>query len=198
MAERKKIIALDCDDVLIDLNEGLHPFHNKHFGTNVTPEDLNTYNLWEIWHCAQEDVVERVFRFYDSDEFMDLVPVAGAVEGVAELKEKYGLIIVSTRPPFLLERTRRSVEKHFPDCFDEICLTDFTARKLKKSQVCLELGADTLVDDNFGNVKDSVEHGIRSILFRRRWNISYSDSQLKNLGIIPAKNWEEVVNLLKY
>lgn len=201
MAERKKTIALDCDGVLIDINKGLHPFHNRHFGTRITAKDLATYNLDEIWQCSREEVVRRVYCFYHSPEFMDLVPVEGAVEGVSELKEKYGLVIVSTRPLFLLDKTRLSMERYFSECFDDIHLTDTVnvgEVGKKKSQVCLDLDIDTLVDDHFNNALDAAEHGIRSILFRGLWNLEHTDSELEKLGITPANNWEEVVRLLKY
>lgn len=196
----KRIIGIDKDDVLIDLNRSLHPFHNKHYGTNVTFEDLHTFDLKEMWGCTPDEALERVYKFYDSKEFQRLVPVEGAVEAITELRERNGLMVVTSRPSFMLERTRLSLDRYFPGLFDGIHLTNGFSRqglKRKKSEVCLDLGITTLIDDHIDNLTDCAENGITPILFRRPWNRAFTETQLKSLGIIPANNWPQVLELLR-
>lgn len=196
----KRAIGIDKDDVLIDLNGSLHPFHNKHYGTSVTFEDLHTFDLREMWGCTPDEVMERVYRFYDSKEFQGLVPVEGAVEAVTSLSGQNKLMVVTSRPSFMLGRTKASIDRYFPGLFDGIHLTNGFSNdglKRKKSEVCLELGITTLIDDHIDNLIDCAENGITPILFRRPWNRCYTETQLKSHGVTPANNWPHVLELLK-
>jgi 5'(3')-deoxyribonucleotidase len=195
----KERIAIDKDDVLINLNGGLHPYHNNHYGTNVVFEALHTFNLWEIWECTKEQAVERVFEFYHSEEFPQLVPVEGAVEAVNNLKVKYDLVVVSSRPAFMLERTHQSIDKYFPGCFSEVHLTDSygpVGLYRKKSQVCQEVGAVAIIDDHIENTRDCALNGVKPYLFRAPWNLMYSDRQLESEGITPLRDWSDALEKL--
>ncbi|MCL4367348.1 hypothetical protein M1563_04240 [Patescibacteria group bacterium] len=66
-----------------------------------------------------------------------------------------------------------------------------------KAKICQELGAETLIDDHVGNLLDCSSNGIKAVLFRRPWNKTYTDSQLKDLAIIPAQDWTEVLKLVR-
>lgn len=195
----KRIIGIDKDDVLVDLNGRLHPFHNKHYGTSVTFEDLHTFDLNRMWGCTPDEALERVYRFYDSTEFAGLVPVEGAVEAVAKLSEHNRLMVVTSRPSFMLERTQSSLDRYFPGLFDGVHLTNGFSRegvKVKKSEVCLKLGITALIDDHVDNLIDCAENGITPILFRRPWNRSLTEVELRSHGITPADNWFHVLELL--
>ncbi len=199
MTEIPLTIALDRDDVLIDLNTGLQKFHNHHFGTNLGLEDIHTFDLSEVWRCTPEEAVERVRVFYKSQYYKDLVPLDGAVEGVKRLKDKgHKLVIVTSTHESALEAMYDSLAQHYPGCFnrEDIYLTHTfggSGKKRTKPEICAEIGARTLVDDHVGNLQGCRERDVHGILMRRPWNRTFSAEILSAEGIIPVESWQEVV-----
>ena len=188
-------IGIDNDDVLFQFNEALFSFHNRIYGTSITLEEITTFTLSEIWKCSEEEEKERVFGFYNSEDIRKMPPHDGAVETVRRLAAQHDLLVITSRPRFILASTTQHVELHFPGIFIDVVTTNAYARdglKRTKSEICLELGIATIVDDSLSNVRDCAQNGIRALLFRRPWNASVPDQALTEEGIIPVSSWHEV------
>lgn len=196
MKEQKKLlIGVDKDDVLVEFNVRLATFHNTYYGTNYNIEDIQSYYLNETWKCNQDEALKRVVRFYHSEEFADLEPVSGAREVLTRLKEKANLIVITARPDYTSERTFKSLEQYYPGLFDGVMFTSThigDGPKKTKADVCEELGVGVMIDDHYDNLTGCAERGIKSILLRRPWNKKYSDAEVSTQGIIPVHSWSEV------
>ena len=194
------IIAIDCDDVLLDFNSGLATYSNEHFGTSYCLEDVVDFDLSIHWGIPGDQVIERIFAFYNSMVCAELLPIEGSEEAIKKLKEKYDLRVVTNRPKDVLPITINSVERHFPNMFDGIYCTNAFAKiygdqrsvAASKVTVCQDLGAGILIDDSRSNLVGCAEVGIQGILFRRPWNRYLTDEMLLTEGIKPANSWEEI------
>ena len=201
MKEQKKLlIGVDKDDVLVDFNTRLAEYHNTHYGSNYRIEDLTSYYLHETWQCTQEVALERVVSFYNSVHFDDLEPVPDAKEVLRRLKKKANLLVITARPDYTSQVTTRSLEKYYPGLFDGVIFTGtFTGDgpKKTKADVCEELGVDVMIDDHYDNLTGCADRGIKSILLRRPWNKKHSDEEVGAQGIIPVHSWLEVPKHIK-
>lgn len=86
----KPTLLLDCDGVLADFTAGLF----KEMAPDKNPEDLTSYFLGEYFSPAEMD---RIHALLETREFWaSLPPVKGALEGVAKLREKFEIFVVSS------------------------------------------------------------------------------------------------------
>src|SRR3989338_1622138 len=76
-------IALDMDDVLVELTERFREFHNVTFGTTVARDQCQTYDFERVFGTTQEEMTRRLKVFFNSGYCIDIHPVEGAQEGVA-------------------------------------------------------------------------------------------------------------------
>ena len=62
----KKIIGIDCDEVLCLLMEHFVPYMSEKFDLNLKYEDLKEYDLNKYFHLNEEKVVCNNFRIWCS------------------------------------------------------------------------------------------------------------------------------------
>jgi len=186
------IIGIDMDSVLADLIEPLNRFHCDRYGTTLTLSDYTDYDLSNIWLCPPDEVLARIFEFYESP-YMDEIPVMpGAIEGVAYLKQKHTLVLITSRPLLTEKKTEAWIKYNFPGSFDKVVLSNQVSsndeKKRTKAEIGKELGIEAMIDDHIDYVNDCVENGITSYLFEAPWNKGKFVSE----GIFHLKDWQEV------
>jgi len=141
----------------------------------------------------------RVLEFYQTEYYRGLAPVEGAREGVRFLQSQgHKLVIVTSTHESSLPVLRQSLDLYYPGCFreDDVHLTHHnggSGPKRTKPEICQELGADILIDDHLGNLRGCREVGVQGILMRRPWNRSFALEELSAEGVLPAENWDQIV-----
>lgn len=196
----KKVLAVDNDDVLFSLVEAIFTYYNSIYKTNLTLKDQVVFNLDTTFKLSEEATMDIIYRFYRSKYLLATKPIPGAFSTLKKLKDDYDLILITARPTFTKKVTLQALKEHFPDIFSSVYLTNAfskSGRKKLKSEVCLEVGAKLLIDDAFHNAEDCADKGIPVVLFRRPWNQTVTKSDLKGKSIYPAKNWLEVIKIVK-
>lgn len=167
-------IGVDLDSVLADIMPPLIDFHNTHYGTKSKLEDHVVYDLTTVWKCTKEEVIERLFKFYDSPHMDMTKPIKGAQEGIDYLKSKHTLILITSRPHSIESKTIDWLDLHFPKSFNDVYHTNQVSRKgsvhKKKSQVCKEIGTQTMIEDCLEYALDVSQTGIPVYLFDSVWN----------------------------
>ncbi len=146
----KPILAIDIDDVSLDLIASLQPWHNRTYGTNLSLEDIHTFNLWEVWRCKKEEAYQRVYEYYASDDFLRVSPVEGAQEAISKLSRKFEIHAITGRPSFVEQQTRISMQQFFNDSISRIHITNdmgTSGLKTTKHRICNEIGAHALIED---------------------------------------------------
>lgn len=189
-------IGVDLDDVLAELLIGLDKYHNEIYQTNFSLEDHTDFDLSKLWKCSKEEMRKRVYDFYDSDFVIEEVkPLEGAVEVVDKLSKKHDLILITSRPDFLKQRTVDWLERYFTGKFREIFFTSqFATKNVSKTKgdLCLELGINLMIEDCLEYARDCASKNIDVLLVDRPHN------QTKNLPekIRRVKNWWEIDEIL--
>lgn len=194
----KKTIAVDVDDVLAANAEGFAKFSNEKWGTNLSPDDY-TEHWAELWKVDDEEVERRRQEIVRAKLFIKHRLFDDAKEALNKLSKKYRLVIVSSRGRSVQADTIEWISSEFKNIFSEIHFAKIwdepdmhTLEKLKltKAEICQEIGADYLIDDQPKHCLAAAEAGITAVLFGNyKWN-----RQIKLLpNMVRAKDWKEVL-----
>ena len=186
----RRVIALDCDDVIIVTAPAILQNYNERFGTKLELKDYYS-DYTTGWATDRSTAVRRVDEFLKTKEYQDLEPLQEAIDAIAMLSKYHELHIVTGRADFLANSTRRVLQQYFPDTFRSIAFTNFFGQASRpKAQVCQELGADLLIDDHLHHAQTVAACGIDVLLFGNYpWN--QTDSLPSNIKRVP--NWKVVV-----
>lgn len=173
--DNRKTIAIDVDDVVIELAKRWLEIYNRQWDDNLGCENITSWNIVKYVkpECGNKiyDILKHK-NLYDGIEFVD-----GAYEGVLRIKE-YGHRVVYATAGNNPMKEQLLVDNGFmEDRHDYIYAPD-------KSLV----NADVLFDDGYHNVK--VFGGI-GYLFSRPWNKEFL-SWTPRVG-----GWDEFIRSLK-
>lgn len=184
----KPIIAVDFDDVVADFNRPFATFHNQHFNTAITYEDITQFNLCAVYQIDHDTFVERAMRF--CHEHHDTIPViGGTAETLRQLQDHFELHIVTSRSRSLKAITEQWLERHLPGLFsDAHFVNQHSHQNEPKSIRCREIDAQLLIDDAWHHVADAAAADLPAILFDRPWNQTPVPA-----GVVRTHDWEAVV-----
>jgi len=190
-------IAVDLDDVLFDFVGYFFQWHNEQYGTALRPEDIAGKKIWETWGGTAEEASERVPRFYHEVGMLELEPIDGAVMALEQLNTRYKMTVISARDSSTRRITQAWIDKYLPDVFDEIVLgigdPMARGRPMTKAELCKQVGAKLLIDDQLVNARHVAAAGIDALLFG-----DYPWNQAASLppGIKRVQDWPHVARVL--
>ncbi len=170
---KKKVIALDIDDVLIDFNNHLMHFHNARYATSYTRAEITSFVVERLWGCSHEEGVRRILEFYDSKEHTLIAPLAGAYDILHKYLKKFTYIGITARPPSAHAPTHHLLKTHYPELVKDVHFLDHVHSSNlfgTKADVCKKIAAVLLVEDSLHNAEIAVAAGIPVLLIDTPWN----------------------------
>jgi len=190
----KKIITIDCDNVLCDSARTFLDRYNEKFWEDVSFDAMTKPYIHEIkdfTHFDRENPIELYIEFFvwaHEHSMMRVFP--WAQEWVKKLLEKeYELHVLTGRVDAQKDATIAWVEKYFPWCFEAIHFTnDMTEKKRPKWAICKELGAIAHLDDFYHYAESIIQYDIPVYLFDAPWNQKEKDAK----GIERIAWWSKV------
>ena len=186
---KKRTIAVDFDDVLIDFFPAMVEFFNLRENTSYKKEDLRTFYISQFWNWTPDETRKNILDFYEVEKSYDIKNVAGSVEGIKKLKENNDLIVITGRPSHTLDFMKGWLDEYFPDIFKDIYFTNFFfGGEKSKSEICREVGAEVMIDDSISFIEDAAKHGIQALLFNSPWN----QGELPQ-NVTRVHSWNEIV-----
>ena len=172
----KNIIAVDIDEVLAETLKAILEKYNYTWKWNkVKWEDLINYNLWELpnlW-LTKYSALRMFVKFQMwSGLSKKIKSVDWAKEKILELKNKwYKMFAVTARLSRVKFSTKLWLRRNFPNCFDKVVFANFfTSRARKKSDICKEICASIIFEDNLDTCIDCANNWIKSFLLDKPWN----------------------------
>ena len=194
MADKPRlVIAIDCDDVIVDTSHALINYYNRTYGTHLQLKDM--YNNSPAWDVkTEEEAILRCEEFLRTDEFQKIAPSKEAIASIKKMAAVHELHLVTGRSDFLEAATMAMVELYFPKVFASIEHTGMYGGKPRsKGDVCVQIKADLLIDDHIRHAEQVASHGIHVLLFG-----NYPWNQKKTLPkyIRRVKDWAEVERIV--
>jgi 5'(3')-deoxyribonucleotidase len=193
----KPIIGVDLDDVIYPFTTEFMKFVNKQLGVDKTIKNCLVYSLAVTYGIPEQQIYDFIALFMNTRAAKNALPIPGARTSLKTLKEHYDVHIVTARPETLNKDTRNWLDKDFKDLYSDIhycsfySLGDKKEVKLSKTDVCKQLNAFCLVDDNVWNATEFHRAGFLGILFG---NYPWQSSAERD--IVKASNWAEVKQIL--
>lgn len=181
----KKTIVIDMDDVIT--TQTLTRIINEYLGTNYKDEDFTEF--------YKQDVVpnkEEFFKYFLTKNEYDYATISpNAIEVIKELNKKYEVFIgtsfifkeIVNESGILVKNKYDFLIKNFP-FLSPMNFVFVGNKSILKSDVKIDDKIENLVN---GDIK---------ILFTAYHNKNISDEELKNKGIIRAKNWLDIKKIL--
>jgi uncharacterized HAD superfamily protein len=192
---KKQIIAIDCDDVLVPTAPMILAHYNSTYGTAIALKDFYSNEL-SVWGVEDGTIArDRVDAYLETEEYQNATPFIEAIDAIHTLGEYHELHLVTGRTDILTTATEKMLTEHFPGLFTSLEFTNFFGEKARsKAEVCLQLGADYLIEDHLHHAKVVAECGTNVLLFGTYpWN--QTDEPLPS-NIRRVQNWQEVVDVL--
>lgn len=187
-------VAFDIDDVLLLQAEGVCNAINIRTGTSLTVAQYT--DRWDhMLGVTVEEAEELRLELIANGLFEALEAVPGAKEGLASLAEKgLRLAAITKRRESLRDVTRASLELHYGDLFGHILHATYFegGQKFtrKKSELCLQAGATTLVDDQVSTCLEIASAGLTALHFG---SYGWEELDEPHPGIVRVRNFDEVV-----
>lgn len=186
-------IAIDLDEVLAEFMVGFLKWWNYEYDDDLKFDEVHDYHFENFTNISTEELNKRLYRFYQTDFYINALVVAGAQKVVAELAKNHELHLVTARQEANREVTMQWLDKHFPKMFEEVTLLNHYDKdggsSMNKGEICVKWGCEVIIDDNPHNVQSLVDNGVELIVFNKPWN-SYlrMPPQVKR-----CDNWEEIL-----
>ncbi len=193
---KKPIIAVDVDDVLFPTNDVMRQFINDTFGTNHTEDDYKIAEeykgYWEkVWGISHEEAEERYAAFVKSGVLLKGEPIHGSIEIITELEKTYDFVVLSARHDDQVEVTHKWLLEHFPSTFKDVQFISgwYHGRKITKAEVCKQIGASYLIDDNVEHCMVAQEQGVSALLFG---DFGWNSHQKEADKLVRVRDWQAV------
>ncbi|MBA3733563.1 hypothetical protein H0W91_04310 [Patescibacteria group bacterium] len=191
----KQVIAIDIDDVLSSSATAFIEWSNVRFGTSLTHEDYHEH--WaEMWKISLEEARKRSDEFHKSDVVSKHKLIDGAKEALEKLKNKFTLVLITSRRMSLEKMTIDWIRTHYQDTFNDCIFAgfydsrDIGGLKMTKANIAKNIKADYLIDDQLKHIEAAAEVGIQGLLFG---NYKWNQKDLLHENIVRVKDWKAVI-----
>lgn len=190
----KPVVAVDIDEVLAANAPSLVAYTNETWGMNLTVDDYHEH--WaELWQTDHEETMRRAKQYNLSGVMESMGHFEDAKEVLVTLSEHYELIIVTARRREIAAVTKEWIERHYSGIFSDIHHAGIwdtehpDASTYTKADICQEVGAAYLIDDQAKHCNAVQTAGIQAIMFGDYpWN---RGSDLVE-GVVRCRDWDKV------
>lgn len=193
---KRPVVAVDIDEVLFPFTHEILGYYNRIDGTNFRYEDVRSFDLETIWGGTRQEAVDRVHVFQRVEQ-RSMMPIMHSQEITRRLSKLHDLVVVTSRDDRFTEPTVRWINHHFPETFRDIILAGnhYTGLPYRtKLEVCREVGANILIEDQLKYAIECVGGGVQVLLFG-----DYGWNHAPDLpkGITRVRSWLEAEEALR-
>lgn len=199
--KQRKTIAVDIDDVLARSAEGFVAFTNQRWNMRLSPDDYR--EEWAVvWGVPLAEALRRSEEYHASGAAGRYEPHQTALPVLRQLSKKYKLVAVTSRRAILRPETDQWMERHFPGVFKDLYYAGIWDRKLSgqrvvgqalahtKAEICREIAADFLIDDQIKHCVGAAEAGLTALLFGDYgWNRAPGHLPAR---VVRVRGWNDV------
>ncbi len=186
---RRLIIAIDCDDVLIETTEYIVDIYNQQYGTSVALDKSHDQNN-EQWQVPDgELLIQRFNEIQSTEEYARLMPMPEALRVVKQLARDHELHLVTARDGSIEAITEAMLDEYLPGCFTSM---EHVGRDRSKGEVCQQLKADILIDDSIRNLLSALEYDLPAGGALHFGEYAWNKVEPLPEGVVTCFDWEAV------
>lgn len=191
---KRLVIAIDCDNVLIDASEYLVEIYNRTYGTSVQLQNAYVSGNTE-WQADRDEVLRRIYAIQMTDDFAAIEPEDSTVKAVEHLAGDHELHLVTARDSTVMSVTQQMVDTYFPGCFASI---EHVGADASKGDICARIGAHVMIDDNVGHLETASENGVGLLIWfgKYAWQEAQKERAQSLAGLRSCRNWQDVVGVV--
>lgn len=183
----RPLLAVDLDDVLFDCDDALRRIIHNEF------DDESSYMQFV---AKYPHLKNDIFRFLYGSYHYECVTICGAYSTLLQLANNYRMIVITGRSESKRKQTEEWLDANFPKLFSAVYFTNAFLGKpeeveRKKSDICIDVGVDVLIDDSVGEAIEVSSFGIQVLLFDRPWNRLSIPTR-----VYRVKDWNRVLSKL--
>ena len=185
----RETLAVDIDDVVAAHIPDFVEYSNRVYGTDLTV-DTYTEDWSELWGVPFEEVLRRAKEFH-KERLQHFEPIAEADYYLGKLAEKLDLIVVTARPKWNIDATHTWLDTHFKGYFTERHFVPIwePGNTVTKGDICVQVGADYLLDDQPRHCNAAAELGVTALLYGEyQWR---RDHKVHD-DVIKVDDWQAV------
>jgi len=168
----------------------------------LAPSDFKSYHFSGALGMSDAEASAAVQRFFASRHFLrELAPLAGARDVLLRHARSFRFVVVTSRSLDIADATRAWLDEHFAGCFAAPplfgCAYGAGVRR-PKSELCREIGAVMLIDDQLAYAREAAAAVERVVLFGRyAWNaLSDEDEAALPANVKRVGAWADVDEVL--
>lgn len=188
---RRLVIAIDCDDVLLETTPFLVDAYNQKFGTNVTLEHAHASNNPEWGTDDSALILARLTDLQKTDEYCAVMPHPDAILAVRELAKDHELHLITARDPSIENLTRSMLDTYLSGCFTSM---EHVGKDRSKGEVCRQIHADVLIDDNIRHLVSALEMGMSAGGALHFGDYVWNSVDTVPTGVVRCGTWRDVQN----
>lgn len=183
------IIAIDCDDVLIETTEYIVDVYNQQYDTLVALDKSHDQNN-EQWRVPDGTLlIQRFNEIQSTEAYARLVPMPEALRVVKQLARDHELHLVTARDGSIEAITEAMLDEYLPGCFTSM---EHVGRDRSKGEVCQQLKADILIDDSIRNLLSALEYGLPAGGALHFGEYAWNRVEPLPEGVVTCFDWEAV------
>jgi len=161
-----RVIAVDIDEVLVPFLPALGRFYTRKTNIKTKFPQKYSYHYAPLFNITENESSELVREFYESSFHANLRPIKNSKEIILNLSENNTIVAVTGRQSYARDPTEKLLENIFKDCISDIIYCDhFTDKSVSKGDVCKNINAQLLIDDNKQACLDCLSMSIPAINF---------------------------------
>jgi len=185
------IIGIDIDDVLAEFIQEYLIHHNSINDTAYVKEDIRDYDLQKVLPYTREEILKKIFAFYEHENFRKLPTLTNAKEVIDILKKTHELHAITARPIFTKQNTTDWITKNFSDAFKSINFSNefgLSKEHKNKPEICEDLNVNIMIEDSPKYAEAISKKGIKVLMITQPWNTKYQQENVERV-----KDWNEIL-----
>jgi uncharacterized HAD superfamily protein len=192
----KPKLGIDMDEVIAHFLPAFIEFHNQTYQTNLKISQFHSYQFWEVINETPKESIQKVYAFHKTPYFKNIQPLNDALIAIPKLKQQYELTVITSRQKDVQKQTEQWIEKHFPNMFSGIYFSNHNTlsqqKQQSKSEICEQLGIQTMIEDCLEYAEDCAQKNIQVFLINKPWN----QSENKSKHIQRVSDWSQIIDAL--
>jgi uncharacterized HAD superfamily protein len=184
MKEQKPIFGVDLDNVITDTDGMFRRIVEKTYGISIRRDDVLEF-YYHLGGKITKEQESEAFRIFHDVESLNVELLEGATDALSELRRRYQVYIVTSRPESARQVTEDFLRNHEVP-YDRLV---FERRKAE-----LVKGWTAFVEDHRETAYEIAEEGVLTFVFDYPWNRPLNGDPE---GIVRVKSWRDVMRHLR-